>query len=51
MLHPNETDVLIYLHIKNSVVGAGGMAQWLRALAALAEDPGLVPCIHVVAHS
>ena len=26
------------------------MAQWLRALAALAEDPGLVPSTQMVAH-
>ena len=26
------------------------MAQWLRALAALSEDPGLIPSIHMVAH-
>ena len=27
------------------------MAQQLRALTALPEDPSSVPCIHVVAHN
>jgi hypothetical protein len=27
---------------------AGKTALWLRVLALLAEDTGLVPCIHVV---
>jgi hypothetical protein len=26
------------------------MAQWLQGLSALAEDPGLVPAIHIEAH-
>jgi hypothetical protein len=30
--------------------GAGAMAQQLRALAALVEDPGLVPSTHVMVH-
>jgi len=30
--------------------GAGEMAQWLRALVALAEGGALVPRIHMVAH-
>ena len=30
---------------------SGEMAQWLGALAALGEDPGLVPSAHVVAHN
>jgi hypothetical protein len=29
----------------------GEMVQWLRVLAALAEDPVLVPSNHVVAHN
>lgn len=29
----------------------GGMAQWIRTLAAPAEDLGLVPSIHRLAHS
>ena len=29
----------------------GETAQWLRALAALAENPGLLFCIHTVAHN
>lgn len=31
--------------------GAGGMAQWLRPLPALLEDPGSIPSIHEAAHS
>ena len=34
-----------------SVEGAGEMAQQSRALAALAEDPGLSPSTHIVAHN
>lgn len=30
---------------------AGEMAQWLRVLAILPEDPGSVPSTHVVAHT
>jgi hypothetical protein len=37
------------VHSKFTWVGAvGGMAQWLRALAVLAEDLGLVPSISIV---
>ena len=31
--------------------GAGAMAQWLRALAAHPEDPGLVPSTHMAAQN
>jgi hypothetical protein len=31
--------------------GPGEMAQWLRTLAVLAEGPGSVLSIHVVAHN
>lgn len=31
--------------------GTGEMTQWLRALAALPEDPGLIPSTHVAAHN
>jgi hypothetical protein len=27
---------------------AGELAQWVRALAALAEEPGSIPCIHMM---
>jgi hypothetical protein len=27
------------------------MVQWLRALVALAEDPGSVPSVHMVAYN
>jgi hypothetical protein len=30
--------------------GAGEMAQWLRALVALAEDSGAVPSSYLLAH-
>lgn len=30
---------------------AGGLAQWLGAVTALAEDRGLIPDAHLVAHS
>jgi hypothetical protein len=29
--------------------GAGEMAQWLRALAVFAEDPGSIPSNHMTA--
>lgn len=37
--------------IKNICLVAGAMAPWLRALAAFAEDPDLVPSAHMVAHT
>jgi hypothetical protein len=30
---------------------AGEMAQWLRALSALPEDPGLTPSSHMAAYN
>jgi hypothetical protein len=33
------------------IVGAGEMAQLLRAIHVLAEDLGSVPSIHVVVHN
>lgn len=32
-------------------IGAGEVAQRLRALAAFAEDQGLLPSIHMVSHN
>lgn len=32
--------------VKMNKVGAGEVAQWLRALAALPEVPGLIPSTH-----
>jgi hypothetical protein len=32
-------------------LGAKEMTQWLRALVALAENPGLIPSTHMAAHS
>lgn len=34
----------------NETEGAGEVAQWLRALAALVENWGLVSYIYMVAH-
>ena len=31
-------------------MGAVEMAQWLRALTVLPEDPGLIPTTHMGAH-
>ena len=31
--------------------GTGEMAQWLRALTALSEDPGSIPSTHMAAHN
>ena len=31
--------------------GAGEKTQWLRALAALPENPGSIPRTHLVAHN
>jgi hypothetical protein len=36
---------------KNSFPGAGEMAQWLRALAALPEVLSSIPRNHMVAHN
>jgi len=36
---------------KNVVTGAGEMAQWIRALAVLPEDPSSIPSNHMVAHN
>ena len=37
--------------LKKMELEAGEMAQWLRVLAILPEDPGSVPSTHVVAHN
>ena len=39
-----------FLH-KKSIRGAGEMAQRLRALTALPEDPGSIPSTHMAAHN
>ena len=38
-------------HVKMSSIRAGEMAQQLRALAALPEDPDPIPSTHVVANN
>jgi hypothetical protein len=37
--------------IKSGLPGSEEMAQQLRALAALSEDPGSIPSTHVTAHN
>ena len=35
------------LRVESGIIGAGKMAQRLRVLSALAENPSSVPCTHV----
>jgi hypothetical protein len=37
---------LLYIMCKIKIIGTGEMAQRLRALAVLAEDPNLIPSLH-----
>ena len=37
--------------MKNLILGAGEMAQWLRALTALPEFLSSIPSNHMVAHN
>lgn len=39
------------LGLFKDICGAGDMVQWLGALDALSEDPGLGSIIHVVTHN
>jgi len=48
--HTNNPGTSV-VETKTSEVQAGQMAQWLRALGALAEDLGLVVGIHVETYS
>ena len=32
-------------------MGAGEIAQWLRALATLLKDPGSIPSTHIAVHN
>jgi hypothetical protein len=32
-------------------LGAREMAQWLRTLASLSENPGSIPSTHIAAHN
>ena len=46
-----RTNAMVHAHKHNVhkyIKGAGEMVQWLRTLAALEEDPGLVPIYMVV---
>jgi hypothetical protein len=54
---PRKTDLITsntqILHAKahNTGVGVGEMAQCLRALVVLAEDPGSIPGTHMVTYN
>ena len=50
-LFPTEPGTLLLLTLQFLACGAGEKAQWLRALAALSEDPGSVPSTHMVANN
>ena len=39
----------MYYGLYKTNFGAGEMIQWLRALTALAEEPGSIPSTHMVA--
>jgi hypothetical protein len=41
----------MYIHLFTRFLGVGEMAEWLKVLAALPEDPGLVSNTHMMAHS
>jgi hypothetical protein len=45
LYHPHNHDVTVFF--KMTLVGAEEMVQYLRALSALPEDPGLVPSTYV----
>ena len=46
-----ETDRKRQESITKKEAVAGEMAQWIRALAALPEDPGSIPSTHMAAHN
>lgn len=64
LLHRKTTHFPASCHVAHSVISAqsflvgsfnvdyrdGGMAQWLKSFAALAEYPGMVPSTHMAAH-
>ena len=39
-----------YSALNKNEIGAREMAQWLKTVAALAEDVGLIPSTHIAAH-
>ena len=41
---------LLLVPMQKLLYGAGEMAQWIRVLAALAEDLRSVPSIHITVH-
>jgi hypothetical protein len=48
ILFLHDRPLFIKTEHKTMQAGAGEMAKWLRTLAAVAEDVGLVPSTHVV---
>ena len=48
---PEEQNSVPSTHIKKFTIGAGEMAQWLRALAALPKDLSSIPSTHMAAHN
>jgi hypothetical protein len=49
-LCPIKWRVFLELGLRFMEVGAGKMAQQLRATVALPEDPGSIPSTHMTAH-
>jgi hypothetical protein len=49
-MQANQLYTLIFLK-KQQYLGAGEMAQQLRALGVLVKDPGSVPSIQVMIHN
>lgn len=47
----SATDVIRLGMSKEKIQGAGQMAQWLRVLVALADEPGLVPSTYMGARN
>lgn len=41
----------VSLHQEEILGQAGEVVHWSRAPAALTEDPGWIPCTHVVVHN
>ena len=39
------------MHVLRYIIGSGEVAQWLRGLTALPEDPGSIPSTHMDTHN
>jgi hypothetical protein len=52
-LYPSQNDLgeFIFLTLRNTIVGAGEIAQLLRTQAVLTEDPDSSPSIQMAAHN